>query len=143
MSEAIVVTEAVRVPSSALTIHAVRASGPGGQNVNKVATKIDLRADLAAIEGLTDAARARLQGLCANRLDAEGRLVITSQATRNQARNLEDARARVADLIRAALVTPRRRVHTAPPAGARRRRLAGKKRRADVKRWRARPGEAD
>ena len=69
--------------------------------------------------------------------------VITSQATRNQARNLEDARARVADLIRAALVTPRRRVHTAPPAGARRRRLAGKKRRADVKRWRARPGEAD
>jgi len=143
MSEAIVVTEAVRVPSSALTVHAVRASGPGGQNVNKVATKIDLRADLTAIEGLTDAARARLQGLCANRLDAEGRLVITSQATRNQARNLEDARARVADLIRAALVTPRRRVHTAPPAGARRRRLAGKKRRADVKRWRARPGEAD
>ena len=143
MSEAIVVTEAVRVPSSALTVHAVRASGPGGQNVNKVATKIDLRADLAAIEGLTDAARARLLGLCANRLDAEGRLVITSQATRNQARNLEDARARVADLIRAALVTPRRRVHTAPPAGARRRRLAGKKRRADVKRWRARPGEAD
>ena len=137
------VTEAVRVPSSALTVHAVRASGPGGQNVNKVATKIDLRADLAAIEGLTDAARARLQGLCANRLDAEGRLVITSQATRNQARNLEDARARVADLIRAALVTPRRRVHTAPSAGARRRRLAGKKRRADVKRWRARPGEAD
>jgi ribosome-associated protein len=143
MIQGIVVTETVRVPPSALTIHAVRASGPGGQNVNKVATKIDLRVDLTAVEGLTDAARARLRGLAANRLDADGRLVITSQATRTQARNLEDARSRVADLIRAALVAPRRRVRTAPTASARRRRLTGKKRRAAVKRWRARPGETD
>ena len=143
MSDAIVVSETVRVPASAQTVHAVRASGPGGQNVNKAATKIDLRVDLAAVEGLSDAARARLRALCANRLDALGRLVITSQATRNQARNLEEARARVADLIRAALIAPRRRVGTRPTAGARRRRLAGKKRRSDVKRWRARPGDAD
>ena len=143
MSDAIIVTDAVRIPPSALTVHAVRASGPGGQNVNKVATKIDLRVDLAAVEGLSDAARARLRSLARHRLDAAGRLVVTSQATRTQARNLEDARAKVAALVRAALVPPRRRVKTAPPISAGQRRLTGKKRRGTVKRWRARPGEGD
>jgi ribosome-associated protein len=143
VSDAIIVTDTVRIPPSALSVHAVRASGPGGQNVNKVATKIDLRVDLAAVEGLSDTARARLRLLVRHRLDADGRLVVTSQATRNQARNLEDARAKVADLVRAALVPPRRRVKTAPTPGARRRRLTGKKRRAAVKRWRAQLGEDD
>ena len=74
MSEAIVVAEAVRVPAHALTMRAVRASGPGGQNVNKVATKVELRVDLDAIEGLSAPARARLATLTRGRLDAEGRL---------------------------------------------------------------------
>jgi ribosome-associated protein len=143
MTEAIVVTDMVRVPPAALTVRAARASGPGGQNVNKVATKIDLRVELDGIEGLTEVALARLQLLAANRLDAEGRLVVTSQVTRNQARNLEDARARVADLIRSALIVPRRRRPTRPTMGARRRRLDDKKQRGAVKRWRTRPGVAD
>src|SRR4030095_3266926 len=94
MSHAISVTSTVRVPDSAIQVRAVRASGPGAKNVNKVATKVDLRVDLDAVEGLSAAARARLLVLCRRRLDAAGRLVVSSQATRNQARTIEDAAAR-------------------------------------------------
>ena len=138
--DSIRIDEAVRVPAHALQVRAVRASGPGGQNVNKVATKIDLRVDLGAVEGLSDDARARLQWLARHRLDAEGRLVVTSQGTRNQARNLEDARDKVRDLVAAALVKPRLRRASRPTAAARERRLTVKKQRASVKRLRSRPG---
>lgn len=130
------VTDSVRVPPRALTVRAVRASGPGGQNVNKVATKIDLRVDLDAIEGLSDGARARLRALAVHRLDADGRLVMTSQAGRNQAGNLEDAREKVRRLVRAALVRPRARVATRTPRAAEQRRLDVKRRRGALKRWR-------
>jgi ribosome-associated protein len=143
VSEAITVNETVRVPAAALSVRAVRASGPGGQNVNKVATKIDLRVDLDAIEGLPDAARTRLEALARHRLDAEGRLVVTSQATRNQARNLEDARDKVRALIAAALVRPRARTPTRPTGAAREQRLGAKRARSAVKRLRARPGAED
>ena len=142
MAEAIEVTATVRVPASALAVTAVRASGPGGQNVNKLATKIELRVDLSAIEGLTDAARSRLGQLARRRLDAEGRLVVTSQATRFQAQNLEDAREKIAALVREALVAPVRRVKTRPTAGARKRRLEDKKRRGAIKRSRGRPEDS-
>ena len=139
--DAIVVTESVRVPAAALTMRAVRASGPGGQNVNKVASKVDLRVDLDAIEGLTYAARERLRALARHRLDADGRLLVTSQATRDQTRNLQDARDKVRALVAAALREPKRRRASRPPAAARERRLESKKRRGGTKRLRDRPGD--
>jgi ribosome-associated protein len=141
MSEPIVVTDTVRIPGHAVRMRAVRASGPGGQNVNRVATKVILEVDLDAIEGLTPDRAARLRVLARRRLDARGRLVVTSQATRTQARNLEDARDKVRGLVQVALTRPRRRRPTAPSRAAEERRIAEKKHHGKIKRLRTRAAD--
>src|SRR5262245_58705336 len=141
MAQRIRVDDQVSVPASALAVRAVRSSGPGGQNVNKVASKIELRVELERIEGLDAGARARLEDSTALRRDAEGRLLVTSQRTRDQGRNLEDAREKVRRLVAAALLEPRRRRRTRPTAAGRERRLDGKRRAGAKKRLRGRAGE--
>jgi ribosome-associated protein len=140
MAEPILVPGGVTVPASALSFRAVRASGPGGQNVNKVASKVELRVDLSRVEGLPPGARERLARLPGFRLDADGRLLVTSQRTRDQSRNLEDARVKVSRLLGRALQPPRTRRATAPSAGAREERLREKKTRAARKRARTSSG---
>ena len=120
----------------------IRASGPGGQNVNKLSTAVQLRFDVAG-SALPPDVRARVVRLAGRRMTADGVLVITAQRHRTQARNREDARERLIDLIRRAAAPPTPRRPTRPPARARRERLDTKKRRSGLKRLRARKPPAD
>lgn len=141
MAGALEVAPGVVVPESALRFRAVRSSGPGGQNVNKVASKVELRVDIAAVTGLSSDARGRLRSLTAGRLDANGLLLVSSQLHRDQPRNLEDARAKVAALIARALVAPKRRRPTRPTRSSKEKRLDSKRR--DARRKADRRGRAD
>jgi ribosome-associated protein len=136
MAEPIRIARGILVPAAAIEWRAVRSSGPGGQNVNKVASKVEVRVDLGAVSGISGPARARLHALAAGRLDSGGRLLLTSQRTRDQLRNLEDAREKVKKLVERALRAPRPRRLTAPSPAAVQRRLREKKVRGVVKRTR-------
>lgn len=126
------------IPERELGVRAVRSSGPGGQNVNRVSTKVELSFDLPASTALEAPVKARLRRLAENRLDADGRVLITSQATRSQAQNLADARDKLAALIRAALVVPKRRRATKPTRASKERRLDAKRKQSAKKQARAR-----
>jgi len=138
VKQSIAIAPGVVVPSGALELRAVRSSGPGGQNVNKVASKVELRVDLDRVVGLDPGARARLRALATGRLDADGRLLVTSQRFRDQPRNLEDAIEKVRALFTRALRPPKPRRPTRATRASRERRLDAKKKAAARKRARGR-----
>ncbi len=135
----LVVNERVTIPGAELSWTAVQSGGPGGQNVNKVATKVQLRWALADSTALPDWARERLTGLAGRKIDQAGNLLLSSSSTRSQERNLELARERLAALVREALDRPKPRRPTRPSRAAKRRRMDAKRRLGQKKAERRRP----
>ncbi|HEY6994755.1 MAG TPA: alternative ribosome rescue aminoacyl-tRNA hydrolase ArfB [Xanthobacteraceae bacterium] len=127
------VTSTITIDEDELEERFIRASGPGGQNVNKLASAVQLRFDVRGSPNLPDDVRTRLERLAGKRLTHAGVLVISAQRHRTQERNRQDARERLVELIARAAVAPAPRRATKPSAGARERRLESKKRRAAVK----------
>ena len=132
----LVVTPHLAIPDAELSERFVRAGGPGGQNVNKVSTAVELRFDVRASPTLPEPVRARLLARRDRRLTDDGVLVIAAQRFRTQERNREDARERLAHFIEAGLHAPKPRIATKPSRGAKERRLGEKRSRATIKQGR-------
>ena len=141
MQDPLVVRPGVVIPGGEITWTAVRASGPGGQNVNKVSSKVELRFDLAGTRALDAGTKGRLAVIARGRLDRVGRIIINVDETRDQGRNLSIARERLVALILQALIVPKRRRATRPTRGSVERRLDAKKRSSDKKRTRSSGGD--
>ena len=137
------VTPAIVIDDSEIEERFVRASGPGGQNVNKVSTAVQLRFDVERSSAFDDRVRERLRVLAGSRMTADGVLVIDARRHRTQAQNREDARERLAELIRQAATPPKRRRKTRPTAASRERRIQTKVRRAETKERRGKVARDD
>jgi ribosome-associated protein len=127
------ITDTISIDETEIDEQFIHGSGPGGQNVNKVATVVQLRFDIVHVHGFTMAAKARLRRLAGRRLTGDGVIVIEASRFRAQERNREDARERLFGLIREASIPPKPRIKTKPSRAASRRRLDSKKKRSGTK----------
>jgi ribosome-associated protein len=134
----LVISPRLVIPGDELAMTFARSGGPGGQNVNKVASKVELRWNVRASTALRDDDRAWLLGRLSSRLTADGTLIVTSTATRDQLKNRDDAAGKLALIVRAALERPKLRHATRPTRASRRRRVADKRHRGEIKRSRTR-----
>ena len=132
------ISDNITIEDWELTESFMRSSGPGGQNVNKVSSAVELRFEAARSPNLPAPVKTRLKRLAGRRWTTDGALVLQCDETRSQARNREIIRDRLADLIRQALVAPKRRIATRPTLGSKKRRLKAKKQRGEVKSLRGR-----
>ena len=137
------ITETIEIDEDEIQESFIRASGPGGQNVNRVATAVELRFNVDASPGLSADVRVRLRRLAGSRMTNDGELVLKADRFRSQERNREDARQRLIELIRRAAVAPRPRIKTRPTKASKERRLKDKKGRSDVKKFRSRKALLD
>lgn len=136
------ISDSLTVPAWEISEAFVRASGPGGQNVNKVSSAVQLTWQVAA-SSLPAALKERFQKLYGSRMTADGRLILEASEHRSQVQNRQAARARLAEMILKAAAAPKRRIKTKPTAGSVRRRIASKKKRGEVKALRGGVGDED
>lgn len=143
MAEPVRITRSLSIDPSEIEESFVRASGPGGQNVNKVASAVQLRFNLAANTSLPEPVKRRVAGLAGSRLTKDGVIVITANSHRDQPLNRADALERLVALLRAGVFVPKPRIATRPTLASKKRRLDKKTNRSAVKRMRSRPSDSE